>query len=154
MNELRECVLVVDDEVLIADLWCKVLGDIGLEVCGTAATGATAIAMAQKYRPKVVLMDVRLKGRMDGIDAAHAIHDLVGSGFIFITGSKDPSITMRIQLDHPATVLFKPVSERKLQIAVKAAMDLQAADDAHGLLGRRRGNPPRVPWCIGTFPTP
>src|SRR5258708_2956335 len=62
MSELRKSVLVVDDEQLIAELLCCHMEDMGLEVCGTAATAASAIALAQEHRPSVGLMDVRLRG--------------------------------------------------------------------------------------------
>ena len=122
MSDLRDCVLVVDDEALIADLWATMLEDMGLEVCGTAATAEEAVQLAQTQRPKVVLMDVRLRGAMDGVDAAIAIHQSVGSKVIFITASKEPSTAARIDLDHPWGVLFKPVTERNFQATVSAAM--------------------------------
>jgi two-component system, response regulator PdtaR len=122
MTDLRECVLIVDDEAMIADLWCMMVEDMGLEVCGTAATASSAIAMADTHRPKLVLMDVRLRGELDGVDAAFAIHRLVGSKVIFITGSKDPSTMARIQMESPAAVLYKPVTGRQLESAVRAAM--------------------------------
>lgn len=119
---LRDCVLVVDDDALIADLWCLVLEDMGHEVCGSAATADDAIAMAEIYRPRLVLMDVRLRGEQDGVDAACAIHAAVGSTIIFITGSREASTSERIQQHHPAVVLIKPVSDRELRTAVTAAM--------------------------------
>jgi CheY-like chemotaxis protein len=122
MSGLRESVLVVDDDAMIADLWCMVLEDMGLEVCGQAATAAAAVALATAHQPRVVLMDVRLRGEQDGVDAALAIHDLVGSRVIFITGSKEASTAARIRMDHPVAVLFKPVSDRQLRITVRAAM--------------------------------
>jgi two-component system, response regulator PdtaR len=122
MSDLRECVLVVDDDAMIADLWSMVLEDMGLTVCGSAATAVLAIAMARTHRPKLVLMDVRLRGGLDGVDAALSIHESVGSKVIFITGSKDPATAARIKLDHPMAVLFKPVSERQLQFAVRSVM--------------------------------
>jgi DNA-binding NarL/FixJ family response regulator len=123
MNDLRACVLIIDDDVLIADQWSSIVEDMGLEVCGTGATAAIAIALAQEHRPKVVLMDLRLRGQMDGVDAAVAIHELVGSTVIFITGSKEPATTLRIQLYYPTAVLFKPISDRQLQVAVRTAME-------------------------------
>lgn len=122
VSDLEDCVLVVDDEVLIAELWRGVLEGVGVDVCGMAPTGTLAIALAEKYRPKVVLMDVRLRGKMDGVDAAVAIHDSVGSKVIFITGSRDPQTIARIQLGYPTAVLFKPVSDRQLRSAVSDAM--------------------------------
>jgi CheY-like chemotaxis protein len=122
MSELRECVLVVDDDFIIADLWIMILEEMGLEVCGNAASAATAVALAQTHRPKVVLMDMRLRGELDGVDAARSIHEAVGSKVIFITGSKDPETIARIEAHHPAPVLFKPVSPRLFQAAVRRAM--------------------------------
>jgi CheY-like chemotaxis protein len=123
MSDHQDSVLVVDDEVLIAHLWCMTLEDMGLTVCGTAATAENAISMAREHRPKVVLMDVRLRGALDGVDAALAIHEEVGSKVVFITGSKEKATLERIQQDHPMSVLFKPVSDRLFKAAVKAAME-------------------------------
>jgi two-component system, response regulator PdtaR len=122
MSDQQGSVLVVDDEVLIARLWCMTLEEMGLNVCGTAMTGENAISLAREHRPSVVLMDVRLKGVMDGVEAALAIHEQVGSKVIFITGSREKAILERIEGDHPTAVLFKPVSDRLLKAAVKDAM--------------------------------
>jgi AmiR/NasT family two-component response regulator len=122
MSGYQDCVLVVDDELLIAERWCMNLEDMGLAVCGVAATAETAIALAQQHRPKVVLMDMRLRGELDGVDAALVIHDTVGSRMIFITGSREPSSAARIQLDHPTAVLFKPVSDWQLKATINSAM--------------------------------
>ena len=102
-------VLVVDDEELIALALTFTLDTMGLRVCGTAATAAQAIEMAQQHRPSLVLMDVRLKGQADGVDAAIEIHRTVGAAVIFITGSREPETVERIRQDHPAGVLFKPI---------------------------------------------
>jgi DNA-binding NarL/FixJ family response regulator len=66
-------------------------------------------------------MDVRLQGLGDGVDAALAIHEHVGSKVIFVTGSREPATLDRIGMDHPAGVLFKPVSDRQLRTAIEAA---------------------------------
>jgi len=122
MSDLNDCILVVDDDFMIADAWCLVLEDIGLDVCGVAASAADAIALAESHRPRIVLMDMRLRGEADGVDAALAIHAGVGSKVIFITGSREPFTTARIHTGHPAAILFKPVSDQQLQAAVRAAM--------------------------------
>jgi DNA-binding NarL/FixJ family response regulator len=122
MNVLNRCVLVVDDEPIIAELWCMHMEIIGVAVCGTAATAEAAIALAQRHRPAAVLMDVRLRGNQDGVDAALAIDRSVGSKIIFVTGSKDPETLARINLFHPTTTLFKPVSDRQLRLAVIRAL--------------------------------
>jgi DNA-binding NarL/FixJ family response regulator len=119
---LLDCVAVVDDEYLIAAGLTMQLEELGMTVCGTAATADDAVALVQANRPSVVLMDVRLVGEKDGVDAALTIHDTVGSKVIFVTGSREPATLARIQLDHPAGVLFKPVTDRQLRQAIDEAL--------------------------------
>ena len=123
MTELENHILIVDDEEMIALSLKYQVEDFGYVVCDTAATAHAAIDLANLHSPKVILMDVRLRGEMDGVDAAMAIHKVVGSRVIFLTGSKEPATVERINLDHPWAVLFKPVSYRQLQAAVDKAMN-------------------------------
>jgi two-component system, response regulator PdtaR len=122
MSDLQNCVLVVEDEFLIAMGFCMQVEDMGLAVCGTAATAEDAIVQAQAHRPALVLMDMRLWGKRDGVDAAIAIHNTVGSKVVFITGSREPATIERINGDHPFALLFKPVSNRQLRSAITDAM--------------------------------
>ena len=120
---MKRCVVaVVEDEFLIAEGLTLQLQDLGMEVCGTAATAEEAVALVQARRPHVVLMDVRLAGERDGVDAAIEIHETVGSKVVFVTGSREPATMERIKLDHPAGVLFKPITDRQLRQAIDAAL--------------------------------
>ena len=120
---LEGCVVaVVDDEFIIAEGLTLQLEDLGMTVCGTASTADEAVRLVQEKRPALVLMDVRLDGEKDGVDAAIAIHETVGSKVIFVTGSREPATMARIQLDHPAGVLFKPISDWQLRQAIDAAL--------------------------------
>jgi DNA-binding NarL/FixJ family response regulator len=121
-GELKNCVAIVDDEFLIAAGLSAQLEEMGITVCGTAATADEAVELAQAARPAVVLMDVRLGGDRDGVDAAIAIHETVGSKVIFITGSRDAATMDRISQDHPAGVLIKPVGDWQLRQAINAAL--------------------------------
>jgi len=123
MSDLaKRLVLVVDDEFLIAQGLCLQVEDMDMAVCATAATADDAVALAQAHRPELVLMDMRLRGDKDGVDAALAIHATVGSKVIFITGSREPTTIDRIYEDHPTDVLFKPVSDRQLRGAIGRAL--------------------------------
>ena len=122
MTDLQRLVLVVEDDALIALGMMEQMEDLGLSVCGPASTAQEAIDLAQLHRPLLVLMDMRLDGEEDGVDAAMAIHATVGSKVIFITGSRDPATISRIQLDHPCAVLIKPVSELQLRRAIQEAI--------------------------------
>jgi len=123
MIALNRCVLIVDDEYLIAESLSAQVEEFGMEVCATAASADDAIVLAVKHRPSIVLMDMRLQGAKDGVEAALAIHALVGSKMIFITGSREPATMARIQLDHPSAVLFKPISDVQLRTALGAGAD-------------------------------
>jgi CheY-like chemotaxis protein len=122
MDKLAECVLVVDDEFIIADLYASQMEAMGLRVCGIADTAQNAIALAREHRPSLVLMDFRLKGVEDGVDASIAIYKEIGSKIIFITGSKEPMTLDRIKLGHATAVLTKPLFGRQLQAAVELAL--------------------------------
>jgi len=122
MTALEKAVLIVEDEHVIALGLAVRIEDMGLEVCGTADTADDAVAQARRHRPAVILMDMRLRGAKDGVDAAQAIHESVGSKIIFVTGSREQKTIDRIGLDHPFATLFKPVSDGALEIKVSEAM--------------------------------
>lgn len=118
MTDGHTCVLVVDDEQLIALALTLTLREMGLRVCGIAATAAKAVELARTHRPSLVLMDVRLKGQADGVDAALEIHQAFGTPIIFIIGSMEPETVERIRQDHPAGVLFKPIMPNHLKAEI------------------------------------
>lgn len=130
MTISQTSVLVVDDEFLVAEGLCMQVEEMGHSVCGTAATADEAIILAQEHRPSVVLMDMRLKGEKDGVDAALAIYSTVRSKVIFVTGSREQSTIDRISLDHPAGLLFKPVSTYQLRTAIELAITQAASNDS------------------------
>ena len=108
--------MIVEDEALIAwDLRTLVEG-FGWQVCGVAASGPDAVRMAREKRPDLVLMDVRLRGEMDGVEAAKLIREGQRIGLIFVTGNTDRSTEARIRAFHPsAPILSKPVVSTALR---------------------------------------
>jgi DNA-binding NarL/FixJ family response regulator len=122
MTALEKAVLIVEDEYLIALGLAARIEEMGLDVCGTADTADGAVAQARLHRPAVILMDMRLRGAKDGVDAAQAIYESVGSKIIFVTGSREQKTIDRIGLDHPFATLFKPVSDGALELKVSEAM--------------------------------
>ncbi len=112
---MKGSVLIVEDEPLIAQALAIMVEDIGMTVCAAATTADDAVRLAQLHRPSLVLMDVRLKGEKDGVDAASAIRPLLSVPVIFITGSAEPEIVERINSDRPAGLLFKPFRYSELR---------------------------------------
>lgn len=125
----RPSVLIVDDDFLIAEYLREVVEDAGCRVCATAATAEDAVAEALRFRPDVVLMDVRLRGAGDGVDAALRIHARLGTPVVFITGSNEPETMRRIQADHPRGILVKPILPEQL---VASLRDVIAEEDEAG----------------------
>lgn len=119
---MTDCILIVDDEALIVEVLSAMIEDMGYAVCASAATANEAVALAMQHAPRLILMDVRLKGVPDGIAVAEDIRRTVGSRVIFITGSREPDTVERIKRYAPVAVLFKPVRLDQLQSAVRQAM--------------------------------
>ena len=108
-------VLIVDDEVLLADYVACVVEDHGHEVVGTAMTAGEAMQLLREHRPDVAILDIRLKGEADGVDLAGSMR---ASGLsvphIFITGSGDPETRARAAATTPLAFLQKPFNDAKL----------------------------------------
>ena len=119
--------VVVDDELLVALYLEDVLADLDWTVCGTAATADGAVATVLAQRPELVLMDVRLKGGGDGVDAANRIRSYHDCAIIFVTGSSEPETLARIQRVRGATVLIKPIMADQLR---RAIAEIVGSDDA------------------------
>ena len=92
------------------------------EVCGVATTADEAVSLALQHDPAVVLMDVRLVGERDGVDAGQAIQGRLGAKIIYVTGSQEPATIKRIQGAHPFAILFKPFRFKMLHDTIRDAM--------------------------------
>lgn len=113
MRPLR--VLVVEDEFFISLHTKELLQALGHIVVGTAVSADQAVNIAEMEHPDVVLMDIRLIGSRDGIDAAEEIRRRFGIGCIFVTANTDPHTRRRAQDVQPLGFLEKPLTERRLR---------------------------------------
>src|SRR4051812_28505769 len=92
-------ILVVEDESLVAGAIQERLTRLGAGAVGVVATGAPAVAWASRTRPDLVLMDIHLKGSLDGIDAAGEIYRELGTPVVYLTAYSD-----RATLDRARTI--------------------------------------------------
>ncbi len=117
-------VLIVEDNALAAlDLSCVVTGRGGTVVAQTSVP-AEAVRRVGRLRPDVVLMDVRLFGSMDGIDAASRIRKSCRIPVVFVTGNDEPSVLERIaQLGSP--VVLKPFTPDQIEAAILGVLGLR-----------------------------
>jgi DNA-binding NtrC family response regulator len=127
MTKLR--VLVVEDEVLIADYIVLELEDAGHEVIGTPVTATEALAILTEQSPDLVLCDISLKGGRDGIQLVEEMRSLgITSPHAFISGSGDPETKARAAATRPLAFLQKPFDYQKL-ITVLSKVSGQAGED-------------------------
>ncbi len=124
----NKTVLIVEDEAIIAvDLAAKLV-QLGYEIVGTAATGEDAIESALRLQPRVVLMDIRLKGRMDGIEAAKEIRSRLDVPVIYLTAHSDAATLERAKLSEPFGYILKPFEERELTTNIEMALHKHQSD--------------------------
>lgn len=102
-------ILIVEDEVLIALPLKAGLNRAGYDVYGPVASGEEAIASTQKENPDVILMDIRLIGSMDGIEAAQHIGAFSPAKVIFTTGYQESRLKDRALAIKPLAYLIKPI---------------------------------------------
>ena len=115
-------VLIVEDEALLAEEIRERLTRLNYRVIGVEATGDRAIAAAHEARPDLVLMDIRLRGTMDGIEAASAIQERVDVPIVYLTAHSDHATLQRAKQTAPYGYLLKPVQERDLLVTLEMAM--------------------------------
>ena len=107
--------LVVEDEVMAAMCLEMELKRVGYAVCQRVVSGEEAIVSAAQQRPDVVLMDIRLAGELDGIEAAQQIQAAAGIPVIFMTAYPDDNTLERANRLNPLGFFIKPVKIRDIQ---------------------------------------
>ncbi len=115
-------VLIVEDEGIVALDLRRMLLQAGYGVTGTATTGADAIRLAAQQPPDVVLMDIGLRGELDGIEAAQSIRAQHDVPIIFVTANSDPATLDRAKITDPFGYIVKPFEERDVRVRLEMAL--------------------------------
>ncbi len=115
-------ILVVEDEIIVAMDIKNRLKKLGYDVVGRAAAGREAIAKATEKSPDLVLMDIKIKGAMDGVDVAGQIRARFDIPVIFLTAHSDEATLQRAKLTEPYGYLIKPFEDRDLHSAISMAL--------------------------------
>jgi two-component system cell cycle sensor histidine kinase/response regulator CckA len=122
MDEAAARILVVEDEAIVAMDISVRLRALGYEVVGPASTGADALEFAEATRPDLVLMDIMLRGGMDGVEAARRIRETTGAPIVYLTAYADDSTLRRAKVAEPLGYLLKPFEERELRTTIETAL--------------------------------
>ena len=115
-------VMIVEDENIIAMDIKQRLEMLGYEVTATVATGEEAIELAEKTRPDVILMDIVLKGEVDGIEAADEIRRRFKIPIIYITAYSDKKTLERAKVTEPFGYIIKPFEDKELHSVIEITL--------------------------------
>ncbi len=122
-------VLIVEDETIVAlDIQDR-LTELGYEVTGMTGRGEEALALASSTHPDLVLMDIHLKGKMDGIATADEIRQHCHIPIIYLTAYSDESTLQRAKITEPFGYIIKPFEDREIQSAIEMALYKHQAEE-------------------------
>ncbi|MFO0626373.1 MAG: response regulator [Polyangiales bacterium] len=139
-------ILVVEDEAIIAYDLERTLQRLGYVVPGVVAEGEAAIEAAARLTPSLVLMDIKLRGALDGVDAARAIRDRMEMPVVFLTSHSDLATLSRAAAAQPQGYVMKPFVERDLHVAIEVAIRKHEVERA---LRRREQWFSTILRCVG-----
>jgi two-component system, LytTR family, response regulator LytT len=113
---------IVEDEMIIADNLFHLLENIGYDVAPIASSYTEAIEMMDKEKPDLMLLDINIKGKKNGIDIAWKIREDYDIPFIFLTANADAATLDRAKLTEPPAYLVKPFNKDDLFTSVEICM--------------------------------
>jgi putative two-component system response regulator len=121
-------ILVVEDEWIVADQICRNLQDFGYTVCSTASTGDEARRKVKEHSPDLILMDIVLKGQIDGIEAAKRITSQFDIPVIYLTAYTNQEYIERAKQTKPFGYLVKPIKGNELHTNIAMALHKHRVD--------------------------
>ncbi len=115
-------ILIVEDEAIVVEHIEVTLKSFGYEIAGRTNTGEEAIQIAQKNSPDLILMDIRLRGELDGIEAAKQITTLSDIPVVFLTAFADDQLVERARTVLPYGYIVKPIQKGTLKATIEMAL--------------------------------
>jgi len=125
MSETKK-VLIVEDDLILNLLYESYMEKLGFETEGELVYGKTAIEMARKVEPDLILMDISLEGDMDGIEAMLEIRKFSSVPVVYITGNSDKAHQERAKATNYTDYLIKPIEFNELKACLKKARIIDA----------------------------
>lgn len=142
MDQYR--ILLVEDDGIIARHLGRSLTRMGYQVIGCVVTGEDAIQISEQARPDLVLIDISLRGHLDGVETAHQIYSQWDIPVVYLTAYDDPDILQRAKYSSPFGYLVKPFEDRTLHATVEMAIN------KHDLESRLRASEERYRQIVET----
>ncbi|MGV3526489.1 MAG: response regulator [Candidatus Sericytochromatia bacterium] len=124
----KKTILIVEDELMIAEDLLESLTELGYHVPCTVPSGPEALARTRELKPDLVLMDIMLKGPWDGIQTAHEIHRIHDCALIYLTAYTDQKMLQRAKITTPFGYILKPFREKELHAMVEISLHRHEAE--------------------------
>ncbi|MBK5213316.1 MAG: response regulator [Flavobacteriaceae bacterium] len=121
-------ILIVEDEMVIAANISLQLSELGYEVTGILPRGEEALSQIKIENPDIILLDIRLKGELDGIETARVIQQHYKIPIIYLTGNADEAHFNRAKETHPYAFISKPFKRLDLQRAIELTVERIAVE--------------------------
>ncbi|HKJ45951.1 MAG TPA: response regulator [Balneolales bacterium] len=118
MKEKRKGILIVDDDMLLSMVYERQIEKLGFEALDRIVDGETAISAAKDLKPDLILMDIVLKGNIDGVEVMKKIREFSEVPVIYITGNSDKFNAERAKETDYIDFLVKPITMNDLQKSV------------------------------------
>jgi two-component system, cell cycle sensor histidine kinase and response regulator CckA len=115
-------ILVVEDESIVAMDLQRRLSDMGYSVPAVAASREEALRAAAEVRPDLVLMDIRLKGYVDGVEVAGKLREMLDVPHIYLTAYSDPATLARAKVTEPFGYIVKPFDDETVRRTIEMAL--------------------------------
>ncbi|WP_232803005.1 response regulator [Gracilimonas amylolytica] len=122
-NKQNKTVMIVEDDLILNLLYESYLEKLGYDAEGELVYGKTAIEVAQKIKPDLILMDISLEGEIDGITAMEEIRKFSDVPVIYITGNSDPHHVQRAKETNYLDYLVKPIEFNDLKESIERNID-------------------------------
>ncbi len=115
-------ILVVEDEGIVAKDIGRSLQKLGYTVSAVVSSGQEAVKKAEEHKPDLVLMDIVLEGKMDGIEAANQIRLCFNIPVVYLTAYADERTVERAKVTEPSGYIVKPFEDRELRMTIEMAL--------------------------------
>jgi DNA-binding NarL/FixJ family response regulator len=125
---MQEKILIVDDEYTTVTALEELLSSKGYNVVGLCMSGDEAVETATRLKPDLILMDIVMPGRIDGIAAAEIVRERLGIPVVFLTGHAEDKLVDKAKKAGPLGYIMKPFNDAQIEAAVKIALDKNEKD--------------------------
>ncbi len=125
-------ILIVEDDLVLAMVEARMVEELGYEVAGKARSGEEAIELARKNQPDAILMDIKLRGNIDGFEAIEKIFNFLQVPVIYISGHSTEDSYKEAHKIGCAEFLVKPIRSKDLSTALINVFRAECGSSAAG----------------------